>query len=53
MKDPIISELRKVRDEYAARFNYDIDAMMEDLRKKEKQFPHKLAKLKPRKVSGK
>jgi hypothetical protein len=53
MNDPIIAELRKIRDEYAARFNYDIDAIMKDLRKKEKEFPHKLVKLKPRKLKPK
>ena len=31
MKNPIIAELRRVRDENAARFNYDIDAMTREL----------------------
>ena len=30
--DPIIAELRAIREARAARFNYDIRAMMEDLR---------------------
>ncbi len=30
--DPIIAELRAIRREYAARFNYDVDAMFRDLR---------------------
>lgn len=30
--DPIIAELRAIRQEYAARFNYDVDAMFRDLR---------------------
>jgi hypothetical protein len=25
MNDPIVDEVRRVRDEYAARFNYDLD----------------------------
>ncbi len=30
--DPIIAELRAIRQEYAARFNYDVDAIFRDLR---------------------
>ena len=30
--DPIIAELRAIRREYAARFNYDVDAMFRDIR---------------------
>ena len=25
--DPIVEEVRKIRDEYAKRFNYDLDAI--------------------------
>ncbi len=25
MNDPIVDEVRRIRDEYAARFNYDLD----------------------------
>ena len=30
--DPIIAELRAIRRAYAARFNYDVDAMFRDMR---------------------
>ena len=30
--DPIIAELRAIRQAYAARFNYDVDAMFKDIR---------------------
>lgn len=30
--DPIIEEVRAIRDEYAARFDYDVGAMFRDLR---------------------
>jgi hypothetical protein len=36
MYDPIVEEVRKVREEYARRFNYDLHAMCEDLREKQK-----------------
>lgn len=32
--DPIVEEVRKRGDEYAAKFGYDLKAMGEDLRKK-------------------
>jgi hypothetical protein len=35
--DPIIQEVRKVRDEYAKRFNYDLDAIFRDLQQKQEQ----------------
>jgi len=37
MNDPIVEEVRKARDEYAARFNYDLDAMVKDLNEQEKR----------------
>ena len=52
MKDSIIAKLRKTRDEHAARFNHDLDAMVRDLQEREKQAPHgKLVNFKPRKVA--
>ena len=30
--DPVIAEVRAIRDEYAARFDYDIGKMFRDLR---------------------
>ncbi len=48
MKDPIVEEVRRVRDEYARQFNYNLDAICDDLRKKQNQegrkvvsFPHR------------
>jgi len=38
--DPIVEETRKLRDEYAAKHNYNIHSMVEDLKQWEKQgFP--------------
>ena len=28
--DPIVAEIRKIRDEHAKKFNYDLDAIFED-----------------------
>lgn len=37
MNDPIVNEVRRVRDAHAARFNYDLDAIFKDLKEQEKQ----------------
>ncbi len=37
MTDPIVDEVRRIRDEYAARFNYDLDLMFLDIKKREKE----------------
>lgn len=35
--DPIVDEVRRVRQEYAAQFGYDIRRIAEDLRRQEKE----------------
>lgn len=37
MNDPIVDEVRRVRDAHAARFNYDLDAIFLDIKEREKQ----------------
>jgi len=37
MNDPIVEEVRKARDEYAKKFNYDLDAICRDLQEKQAQ----------------
>ena len=48
-KDEIVEEVRKARDEYAAKFNYDLDAIYEDIKKQEKQSRRKVVSLPPKK----
>ena len=38
--DPIVEEVRKVRQEHAARFNYDLRAIFEDIRRRQVQSGH-------------
>ena len=33
MEDPIVEEVRRLRDEYAAQFNYDLAAICADLKR--------------------
>lgn len=35
--DPIVDEVRRARDAYAARFNYDLRAIYRDLKEQEKR----------------
>lgn len=50
-QDEIVEEVRRVRDEYAARFNYDFDAIYRDIKEQEKQAGRKTVSLPPRKVA--
>jgi hypothetical protein len=46
--DPIVAEVRKARDEYARRFNYDLDAICKDLQNQQLQPGRKLVAFPPR-----
>jgi hypothetical protein len=37
MRDEIVDEVRKIREDYARRFNFDLDAICRDLRQKQEQ----------------
>ena len=37
MNDPIVDEVRRIRDAHAARFNYDLRAIFLDIKKREKE----------------
>lgn len=45
-KDPIIAEIHRFREEHARKFNYDLHAMVEDIRKRE-HYRENLSPLKP------
>ena len=48
MNDPIVDEVRRVRDAHAASFNYDLHAIFLDIKKREKErgleFVHGVAR---------
>jgi hypothetical protein len=48
--DPIIAEVRKARDAYARKFNYDIQAMCRDLKKRQAQNANKIISLPPKRI---
>jgi hypothetical protein len=49
-KDPIVEEVRKIREEHAKKFDYDIHAICEDIRKQERRSRRKLVKLRPKRL---
>ena len=50
-KDPIVEETRKIRVQYASKFNHDIDAIFEDIQKRQIRSTIKPVSLPPRKPS--
>lgn len=40
MNDPIVDEIRRVRDAHASQFNYDLDAILQDIKDQEKKSGH-------------
>lgn len=46
--DTIVEETRKPHDEYAAKFNYDLDAIYEDLKEQEQHNKERLVSLPPK-----
>ena len=54
MSDAIVEEVRRIRDDYARRFNYDLHAMCADLRHEQElssaaivSFPKRPAQIRP------
>jgi hypothetical protein len=52
-EDPIVAEVRKVKERLAARFNFDVVAMLRDQQQREKTSGRHYVDLsKPRRKSG-
>jgi hypothetical protein len=47
--DPIVEEVRRVRDAHAKKFNYNLQAIAADLKKQQKTSKQKFVTLTPRK----
>jgi hypothetical protein len=50
MNDPIVDEVRRVRDDHAAKFNYDLDAIFQDIKEQEKKSGLKFVSYPPRRI---
>jgi len=42
MKDEVVEEVRKAREQNAAKFNYDLKAIVADARKRQKDSGHRV-----------
>ena len=49
-KDPIVEEVRKARDKYARKFNYDLDAICRDLQEKQSKSKRTVVSFPPKHV---
>ncbi len=50
MKDPIVEEVRRIREEHAAEFNYDVDAIFADLKRLETEHNQPRVSFGPRRI---
>jgi hypothetical protein len=48
--DPVLAQIRKVREEYAAQFKGDVRAMMEDIRRRQKESGHATVAREPKRI---
>jgi hypothetical protein len=48
--DPIVDEVRRIRREHAAEFNFDVDAIYEDYRRLELESKQRRVLLGPRRL---
>lgn len=46
--DPIVEKVRRIRQEYAKQFDYDVRAMAADLRKREQRHRDRLVSFPPK-----
>jgi len=50
--DPIIAELRAIREAYAARFDYDVEAMFRDIRARQEASGREYVRLAARRSTS-
>ena len=50
--DPVLAELRKVREEYAAQFKGDVRAMMDDIRQRQRESGHTTVSREPKRIDA-
>lgn len=49
-RDPIVEEIRAIRDAYAKRFDYNLDAIFNDLKEEEAKSGKKFVTLPPKRI---
>jgi hypothetical protein len=51
-KDPIVEETRKLREQYAKQYNENLDAIFEDIKRRQAKSDKKLVTFPPRKPAN-
>ena len=49
-KDPVVEEVRAVRDEYSRRFDYDLGKICKDLRRQQEEAESDVVTLPPKRL---
>jgi hypothetical protein len=49
-RDPIVEEIKRYREQYAARFNYDLRAIGEDIQRRQRDGGREVVRREPRRV---
>ena len=49
-RDPIVDEIRAIRDEYARQFDYDLDAIFQDIKKQETESDRHFVTRPPKRI---
>ena len=49
--DPIVAEVRRIREEHAARFGHDLDAIFQDIQERQRTSGRTYVSFPPRRVS--
>jgi len=52
MNDPIVEEIRKYREQYAAGLGYDLAAICKDLRQRQATCGHEVVSRPPKRAAG-
>ena len=49
-RDPIVDEIRAIREEYAEQFNYDLDAIFRDVKRQERESGRQFVTRPPKRI---
>ena len=52
MKDPVIEEVRHIRNEHSKLFDYDLAAICDDYKSRQKKLKNRLVRLKPKRITA-
>jgi hypothetical protein len=50
MNDPIVEEIRKIRDAHAKKFNYDLEAIFADIQKQQERSGREFVSLPAKRI---